>query len=485
MSRKRRKQTRTRSHQICHPAPETRGPYRVYLVIAVGVLILGVGLFLGFLSQRKPKALPPSRMVSVSNTPHEEKTVDWQALLFGEANTVAQIKAEALKLGQSIISHFPESDAALFLLGSVYGQQGDVDRNIALWQQVIRLNPKHPNVYTELAQLVKEQGDMDQAVTYWQQGLDINPRQADTLWQLANTYLEMHQPERAVDLLVKACALAPKSMRNYYLLGQAYRQLQHFNEACVQYEKVIEMDPSHFNAYYGLAQACRSLKQMDRAKECLSKFQALKKTSLNHLPENIMVDDLPQNLKHLARCYYQSYAIYKAKNQPSQGLPLLRRAIALDPSNTYYQEILGVYFMQNRQFARAITVYEKARVVDPNRPLFGVNIGKLYIRMNQPAQAERVFLQMINDFPDYALSYAELSRHYLKAQRNLTKTVGLTARAVALQPSPGNYHLLAWAHDVNGQYGQAIEAIQEAMALAPTNNKYRALYDMLKKKSQQ
>jgi tetratricopeptide (TPR) repeat protein len=102
--------------------------------------------------------------------------------------------------------------------------------------------------------------------------------------------------------------------------------------------------------------------------------------------------------------------------------------------------------------------------------------------MGQPAQAERMFIQTIEDFPDYALGYVELVRLYLTAQKNLPKTVGLAQRAVDLYPSAGNYHLLSWTHTVNGQYPQAIQAIQKAMALAPNNKKYQMHYEQIKNK---
>ena len=91
-------------------------------------------------------------------------------------------------------------------------------------------------------------------------------------------------------------------------------------------------------------------------------------------------------------------------------------------------------------------------------------------------------LSEVSDFPDYALGYVELARLYLTAQKNLIRTIGLAQRAVDLQPSAGNYHLLSWTHTVNGQYPQALQAIEKAMALAPNNKKYQMHYEQIKNK---
>ena len=478
MKRNRKKQ---RSRRVSQPVLDSPSPHKSRMIVVLVSLIIGGCLIAGILQLKRPKPSPPSVTAPGREVQNEKEPEDFASLLFGKAQDVPQVKAEALRLGNHMIKQFPQKDAALFLMGSVYGQQGDIKENIALWEEVIRLNPQRADVYDKLAQLLKDQGDVEQALIYWQQGLKVDPRHAKALWALANTYIERHQAGQAVALLKQACVVAPRSVRNYYLLGQAYRQLEQYEDALPQYEKAIALDPNHYNAHYDLALTYRNLDQPEQAKASLVTFQALKKSIKTSIPEAIVSDDLPENLKKLARYYWQAYTIYKTNKQNLQGLPLLQRAIALDPRNTYYQELLGVFYTQHKQYSQAITVYQHAQGIDPNRPLFAVNIGQLYTRMGQPAQAERMFKQTIEGFPDYALGYVELVRLYLTAQKNLARTIGLAQRAVDLQPSAENYHLLSWTHLVNKHYPQAMQAIEKAMALAPNNKKYEVHYEHIKK----
>ncbi len=479
MKRKKKKQ---KPRRVSRPIPKPCPPQRSYMIVVVVGLIASVCLAAGIFYLRKPKPLKPGPTIGVPGIPNEKETEDFESLLFGEAQNVPQVITEAQKLANHTIERFPQSDAAFLLMGSVYGQLGDIEKNIAMWEKATRLNPQRADVYDKLAQLAKDQGDVEQALVYWRQGLKVDPRNVNSLWALANTYIEKHQAEQAVDLLKQACVIAPRSVRNYYLLGQAYRQLEQYENALPQYEKAIALDPNHYNAHYDLALTYRNLDQPEQAKAYLAKFQSLKKAFKTPIPEDIVSDDLPENLKKLARYYWQAYLIYKTNQKNSQGLPLLRRAIALDPRNTYYQELLGVFYTQNKQFSQAIAVYQHAQGIDPNQPLFAVNIGQLYAQMGNPAQAERMFIQTIENFPDYALGYVELVRLYLTAQKNLPRTIGLAQRAVDLQPSAGNYHLLSWTHTVNGQYTQAIQAIEKAMTLAPNNKKYQMHYEQIKNK---
>ena len=477
-----RKRKKNRPCRVPKPAPRSGASRKPHMMIVVLCLVLGSCFIASILYLRRPKLAAPSTTVPVSNVLNQKTTEDFESVLFGKAQNVTQVKAESLRLARHLIERFPRSDEALFLVGNVYGQRGNIQANVVWWKKALHLNPQRADVYDKLAQLAKDQGDVEQALVYWKQGLKINPHNAQSLWSLANTYIERNQAEQAVDLLNRACVIAPGSVRNCYLLGQAYRQLEHYESALLQYERAIELDPNYYNAHYGLALTHRSLDQPERSQKSLMTFQSLRKAAKTPIAEDIVSDDLPDNLKKLARYYSQSYMIYKANKQENRGLPLLKRAIVLDPQNTYYQELLGVYYTQYKQFSRAIAAYQHALGIDPNQPLFSVNIGQLYTHMGQPGQAEHRFIRTIKDFPDYPLGYVELVRLYLTAHKNLAKTIGLAQRAVELQPIAGNYHLLSWTYTVNDQYPQAIQAIQRALALAPNNQKYKLHYEHIKNK---
>lgn len=476
------KSMKQRSPRDSQPIPKPGRPYKPHVTLVLMGLVIGACLIIGTLYLRRPKSSTPEPTVPAGKGQTATETEDPLSQLFGPATSVPEVKAEALRLANHMIERYPQNSATLFLMGSVYGQLGEVEKNVALWKEVIRLNPQRADIYDKLAQLLKDQGDVDQAVVYWQQGLKIDPNNDGALWALANTHIEINQADQAVDWLKRACDLAPRSVRNYYLLGQAYRQLKQYEQALPQYEKAIALDPNHFNAYYDLALTYRNLDQPERAKASLLKFQSLRKAIKTAIPEDIASDDLSENLQRLARYYWQAYTIYRTDQQDTQGLALLKRAIALDPFNTYFHELLGVYHTQHKQYAQALAVYQHVKTIDPNQPLFAVNTGQLYTHMGQPAQAERIFIQTIRDFPDYALGYVELARLYLSAQKNLKRTIGLAQRAVDLQPSAGNYHLLSWTHMVNQQFPQAMQAVQKAMVLAPNNKKYQMHYEQLKKR---
>ena len=207
------------------PAPASRPTVsrKIYWIIPFIVLIVGLCVTVAVQSLRKAASDPSTHALPSRDS--ETTADDLASWLFGKAETVAQIEAEELRLARLVEEAFPRHEDAYFLLGYVYGVQGDTDRQIDLWQKALSLNPERADIYAKLAQLTKDQGDPDQAVAYWRQSLIINPQNPSVLWALGNCCIELNQAAEAVPLLEQACAIDSGSTRNHYLLGQAYLAL--------------------------------------------------------------------------------------------------------------------------------------------------------------------------------------------------------------------------------------------------------------------
>ena len=90
--------------------------------------------------------------------------------------------------------------------------------------------------------------------------------------------------------------------------------------------------------------------------------------------------------------------------------------------------------------------------------------------------------EAMNVAPERAVGYGELAQLYLGANRNLPDARGLAETAAQLEPTAANYYVLSWACDKNGDVESALEAMRQAIELAPANEKYKRMYETLKKK---
>ena len=475
---------RRRSRKQVTSATHKRGPQRPKWILGSIGLVMVVSVAVVFWRHEVESPSPPNISPPPSSIADTEgvQADEIEAVLSQKAETVAQIQAEELRLTQHLVEAFPNNEKALVLLGSVYRQHGDSAKNMELWHQALTINPQQPELYQRLGEAAYERGELERALAYWQQGLDVEPQSPNLRWLIAKTYVEQGQHEQAIDLLIQECALTPRATRNFYLLGQVHLQLKAYEQAKTNYAKAIELSPSHYNAYFGLANACMRLKERAKATEYMKTFQELKRQFDASEDQRIKADEIPQTRRRMARFYFKAYGIYQQAGQAKKAENLLLRARQLDPNDTAYLENLAAHYYRDNRLPAALETYEEACAIDPNRPLFFVNIGKLFSELGQPARAKQAFEATLRRFPDYGLGYAEFARFCIRTQADPARTVELARRAVDLDPIASNFVLLSWAHDIMGDNPASLAAVERAVELAPDNQGYRIIYERIKEK---
>ncbi|MCH8216844.1 MAG: tetratricopeptide repeat protein [Planctomycetes bacterium] len=414
---------------------------------------------------------PPTRLYHVIVPSSSD---DPEALLEAQAKLVAEMRSEALALVKHLMTTFPLDENADILQGDIYEDFREDTLSVAAWKQALTKNPRRSEVYEKLGRVAAAQGNQEQAMAYWNQGLQTNANTPNLRWLIANVYHIRGEPAPAADLLVQECMLSPPAARNYFLLGQCYRQLQQFEQAAVNYQKAVEISPDYYNAYYGLAHVCRLTKQMDRAKEALEKFRALKQRADASEDRQIPIEEITQTRKGLAAYYIKAYKLYLRHQKIRPGEPLLERAVAIAPDWPFCLEKLAAHHYRLERPAEAMKLYRQAQHLDPNQPMYAVNIGTLYRQLGQYDRAEETFKQVIGRFPSYSPGYRELVNLNLKTGKHLKETLSLAQKAVQLKGSADHYYTLSKVHHVNGNGQAALSAIEKAIRLDPDDPKYRS-----------
>jgi tetratricopeptide (TPR) repeat protein len=78
--------------------------------------------------------------------------------------------------------------------------------------------------------------------------------------------------------------------------------------------------------------------------------------------------------------------------------------------------------------------------------------------------------------PNKSDGYRELARVYLKTNKNLPQARQLAEKAVVLEATANNYFVLSWACYSNGDFTNALTAIQHALKQDPDNKQYQILH---------
>ena len=108
---------------------------------------------------------------------------------------------------------------------------------------------------------------------------------------------------------------------------------------------------------------------------------------------------------------------------------------------------------------------------------------KLYQNNQQPERAETlfgncedIFTESISIAPETPDLYREFADLYLTTGKSLTKALPLAQKAVALEGSAANFHVLGQAYYKNSDLKSARWALEQALKRDPKNRAIRQTY---------
>jgi tetratricopeptide (TPR) repeat protein len=142
------------------------------------------------------------------------------------------------------------------------GLDNDVDGQLALAQQMVRLTPSDPRAYGYLANLQFSAGRPADARATLERAAQTDPNFAPTWIQLGRSYLlnEPRDAAKAETYIRKVVDLEPNEPVAHDQMGDVYRAENNLPQARAEYARVIELDPTrpvgfskrgHVNSFLG------------------------------------------------------------------------------------------------------------------------------------------------------------------------------------------------------------------------------------------
>jgi serine/threonine protein kinase/Flp pilus assembly protein TadD len=230
----------------------------------------------------------------------------------GHTDLAAQELREALRLDARNAQAF----GALAELYQKQGRDAEVEPTI---RKAVDLAPGQWRYLNQLGLLRLSAGQYAEAAEAFQEGARLNPDNARAFNNLGTAYLRQARFPEAQAALEKAIALEPE-YRRYSNLGIVFQRQGKFTEAAAMYQRAIDMDPAQHLATGNLASALEASGDKRGARQAFLKAVQLAEDARKNNPKD------PALLSSLG-----SY--YVAAGMPDQGMPLLRQAMALAPSD--------------------------------------------------------------------------------------------------------------------------------------------------------
>ena len=173
----------------------------------------------------------------------------------------------AIDLFQQVVKLEPKHKYAWNNLGRAYLGIGQTEQAIKAFESQIAINPYDQYAYNNLGEAYLREAKYDQAIQEFQKQIEVNPLDPFSHANLGSVYLQQKKYAEALPELEKAVDLRPQNTVIQIELGQAYIASGQTDKGMAAFEKAINLSPTPLvwnNIAYSLSE---QNVQLDRASQ--------------------------------------------------------------------------------------------------------------------------------------------------------------------------------------------------------------------------
>jgi tetratricopeptide (TPR) repeat protein len=374
------------------------------------------------------------------------------------------------------------------LLGEIHLNRGRVTQAEAAFGEAIKIaevlkaSARAARALGGLGEALFIAGRYSQAIARFKAAAQADPDDIIAQVGVAKSSIELERLEEARDMLVKLRKSHPKDMHVNYWHGRVQEALGDRKEAESAYRDAIAAgkgDPESVHAYISLANVLSQAGQLDAAHAALAEAQT-------RLPASSALH------KALGR-------VAMTQGRYPDGLVAFEHAMQIDADDLEAKFLVGTAFARQRQFERALEVFDAVGKVDrdfpglalergflfqesgrteealreyetalakaPNDPDLMLRVGCGKAESSDGAAAEKLLRKVLEQRPTSAETQFCLGRA-LMVKRDLNDAIKAFERAIQIDPNHAQYHLyVGWACNEGGFIAKASAALKRALEL--------------------
>jgi tetratricopeptide (TPR) repeat protein len=292
--------------------------------------------------------------------------------------------------------------------------------------------PNNAKAAENLGNALALRGDLPQSLEYFQLALTIRPHYPEAMNDMGVVYARMGKADEAMRWYRLALETDPNMVEALANLGGLLVARQQYAEAMPLLEQAIELRPSHARAHFHHGVACSNTGQPERAAAEFEEAARLK-------PD-----------------YFEAWMN------------------------------LGSVLLPAGRFDEAAAQFEQALRIQPDHPMARNSLARALHASGRHAQSLAHLRRLLEQYPDDAMLMINIAEVLLNATeatvRDPVEALELCLHAATLTQRRDAQVLsvLAHAQAANGEFAAAVDAAQEAMALAQASND-AALIDELQR----
>ncbi len=258
----------------------------------------------------------------------------------------------------------------------------------------IELNPDYASTHEVLGMILLSKGKLNDAQIELETALKLDPELADAHENLGTIYLNRNENEKAQKAFETAINLNPDLAVAHEGLGLIQLSKRDFDRAQMEFETAIKLAPEHASAHVNLGVVYLNRKEYEKAQ---MKFE----TALTLDPE-------------FADAHHRLGLIYMMKKEFDKAERAFRTVYQTNPNNPNVCFMLGrVLSINDRTIPEAISMYNKALSLMPSNIQGYIELGNLYLKIGNRAQAISEFEKALKLDPNAQ----DLKEHIDKLKR--------------------------------------------------------------------
>jgi tetratricopeptide (TPR) repeat protein len=426
----------------------------------------------------------------------------------------------ALAAYQKVLNFDPGLSELALRVAALLSRQEDFPRAIDVLKDAIKVKPKEPGPYLQLAFIyAKYLKKTEQAVKYANQAIVLDPLNIEAYQRLYEIEAASGAPQKALMALDRAASVKSEDPAFWIRLGKLYAAIifksetdpkpedikrvngffekavanagddstalknvadyyaasQQIQEAIPLYLKVLELQPDDLNAREKLATGFVLTNQRDKAIEMLQEI--IKKQPEKYQPYDLLAQLLDEGARALERANQPD----QAKAQFAKAAANYEQSLLINPgrANTYLR-LAELLIVPMKESERAVKVLTEARQRFPTAPEFTYFLAIALREAKHPQQAVVTFEEALNEaqasndevlnarfYFDYGAA-ADQAGLYDKAADLFRKSISLDPTNAA---EACNYVAFMWAEH-NMHLDEAEDMIGRALQFDPNNGAY-------------
>ncbi|HBE72439.1 MAG TPA: hypothetical protein DDW52_30255 [Planctomycetaceae bacterium] len=381
-----------------------------------------------------------------------------------------QLRQSAEQLADELVRRFPDNADAWEVKARIDVLLGQTDAAEAAWRRALKIDANYPYALHGMGKAELLHSNYESAIDYLVRARDAQPDVAEVVHDLSKAYTKSGQVEKAAEVLKAFTEQNADATEAFVLLGAAYQSLKQFGPAKEAYERALDLYPDLPRAQQGLGTVLVRLGDRERARELLAAQRAARSTeSTNRSAEELFQDscrDTSVRYAFAARVLINAGAVPLA-------IKTLKFAVVLDDENQDAWKLLLDILAANRMWSEAVQAATRLVESDSGNSSYWFTLGNYQVQGMQIGDARKSFRKVIELSPKDAAGYQALVQMNVQTRHDPAATIAFARELIEVRGAAADYELLGQAYAVAAKYEKAKSALQRAIELEPTNERYQ------------